>query len=362
MEGRGKTQVFGSVIDIAQEGDELKPVVVLIRPGMSANRLKWTAPVLRKAVEEGIFDGVRMFRDHNKPNPINRSMNELVSAVESSRIGGPNEKDAKGRPLTDAVIGNVKFLDKGFAAFAQEAREYMGTSVVVQYIGERKRDREGPYVEPKRITNAISVDWVPFPAVPGTGLIDYAQESFTVEKWTDEDIEQLRRERPELFAGTSQEGQPGSVDVSAVAQEAAKQVASQIKTAMSEVVAEAVKTTQEQIAQESREKAETLRKIDDYLKGIALPTSTKSRIRAQFDGAREYNEDELKTACESARAEFDEYRKQAGITGPMITGGGVTGSAQEGEGDGGPAVPPYQHQALAALGGAFSGRTQGKKE
>lgn len=355
MDGHGTAvAVEGSYELIAQEGQSSRARVVLIRPGMSANRLKWTAPVLKQAVEDGIFNGVRMFRDHNRENPTGRKTGELVSAVETSVIGGRNDKDARGNSLAGAVIGDVRFLDSSFASFAQEAREYLGTSVVVNYIGERGRDRDGPYVEPKRITKAISTDWVPFPAVQGTGIL--AQESFSMD-WknlSDEDIAALRKERPDLF--TSHESHDtADVDVTAIAQEAAKQVAGQIK----EAVAAAVKETQEQMAQESREKAATMASIDAYLKGVALPASTKARLRAQFDGAREYKEDELKVACEAATAEFDEYKKAAGITGPVLVGAGVTGTSQEGSA---PVVSNGSEMAHAAVMGAFGVKAPSKND
>ena len=359
MDGHGTTTFFGELVElVAQEGKSPRAAVTLIRPGMSSNRLKWTAPVLRKAVDDGIFNGVRMFRDHNKQQPLNRRMDELVSAVETARVGGRQEKDTKGNSLSGAVIGDVRFLNPSFASFAQEAGEFMGTSIVVAYHGERGRDKDGPYIEPREITKAISVDWVPFPAVPGTGILNFAQESFSMD-WKDltpEEFAQLQKERPELFAQEGQGTHGAQVDVAAIAAEAAKQVTGMITDAVSK----AVKDTQDKIAQESEEKKATLESIDKYLSGVALPASTKTRIRAQFDGAREYKEDELKTACESATKEFEEYRKAAGITGPVIKGAGSSGMTSEGEGS--PVVSPGAAMAHEATMSAFGVRVPVKSQ
>lgn len=142
-------------------------------------------------------------------------------------------------------------------------------------------------------------------------------------KMTPEEFAQLKKDQPELFA--SESADPPAVPVVGLTQE---QINIAIAESLKGVVGEAIKTAQEQVAQEAQTRLDNDKKLDAYLAGVAVPKSTKERLRAQYSGSLEYDEAVIKIASESAVAEFAEYAKAAGITGPKITGAGMTGSAQ----------------------------------
>lgn len=286
--------------------------VTVIRSGMSKNRKNWNENALKRAAEAGKFNGIKMFRDHNLKNPHDRKIAELVSVLENTAW------DA----ATKRVVGEARFIDKSFQAFAQEAKDHIGLSGVIDFRGQRKRDSAGPFWDVDDIVNTVSVDWVAFPAAGG-GIDSFisAQES-EMGEWTNltaDDIAEMQKERPELFP-TARGGTAAEAAVSFDPEALKKDLTDSVKS----VIGDAVRQAQESWENEQAKKASTKRATESYLEGVALPRLTKTRIAAQFDGAAEYDEDKLKEAVTAAEAEIKEW--SGGKGGPSHSTTGMSGS------------------------------------
>jgi hypothetical protein len=282
--------------------------VVIVRPGVSKNRKNWTPAALQKAVDAKIFDGIPMYLGH-APRGTSRNLLDLKSAIESTELGPEGE-----------IAGNVTFIDKEFAARAQAAKKFFGTSIDVLFDGQKVKGRDGlPQWDVNEIVVANSVDWVPNPAAGG-GIDRFlsAQESEDVIDWSKVTLEDLQKNRPDLLpASESGDGKPPAQGNPPPSGDAAPVTKAELKQALEEAHAEWEKGKAQEAAAQ--------RQVAARINAAALPARTKTRLIASFDGVNEYKEADVDAAVKSAQEEL----KEAGAPGPKVVGLGNTGDGTD---------------------------------
>lgn len=303
--------------------------VVIIRPGQSANRRNYRTEAIQQAVNEGLWNGARMFKDHNVKAPLERKTDELVARIVpgSVRVGQADEVDADGNSLQGAAIGRGKFFSPSFASFAFESDGALGVSSSHQFQGRRYRAADHTiHEEVDRFLSVNSVDWVPFPAAGGQ-VLGFASEGRETMDWNDLTVEALREHRSDLIDAIVETASEGEEDVSGDADETDEQpviTAGMSKTEIEALVAQSVKTATEAIETRHTKTAEATRKIRALVSASGLPAKAQERIVAQFDGAEEFVEGTVQEAITDMQAVIAEVKP------PRVTGlGSSTGTASE---------------------------------
>lgn len=305
------------------DDDSLTAKVTIIREGMNMSRPRknYTKAALQQAVQEGIFNNLRMFADHSNKPPIKRSIKELVSGTGITEY--EEDTDGKGR-----ITAPVKFFNEDFYKFAKHAHEHMGTSISTLVRGTRFRAPDGVVQEdihgfvPQAKQNS-SVDWVVFPSAGGKiESFITAQEGVNVEdlEWGEITPEMVKEHAPELYQ--SIQATAPKPEVITPAKENVKDAPEGALVLTPEEfqakVQEAVNSAIDAAETKRSNQATVARQIAGLVDGAALPAKTKSRIKASFDGVETFDEALVKESIEDAKAEL----KEAG--GPRISGMGVT--------------------------------------
>jgi hypothetical protein len=297
-----------------EEADDGKKKLVanvrLIKSGLSKNRRNYRATALKESVDKGIWNGVRMFANHSKTVPLQRPMQEMVAAVESTSW------DSK----AESVEAKVVFFNKDFYEFAERAKEYMGDSINALVQGTRTRDNRGQVTEDiHRIVQPHSVDFVIYPAAGG--MIHSFEGEGDMIDWssiTSKDIKENAAAlydaiKAEVIAETPPPDPPKDPEptASALTQE---QINGQIKAA--------IEAHDKEVAETNRKIAVVNEKMLSAFSKSGLPLATQKRVMNSFEGVTEFDEEAVKESIEAAKEEL-----VAVGAGPHITGQGPSGAA-----------------------------------
>lgn len=317
----------GFISSTESENGEMRAKIRIIKAGLSKNNRNYRVGAIKKAAQEGIFNGVRMFVNHadrKKPNAhLERGYMEMVSAIESTEYDEANQ----------ALNGNVVFFDEAFYRRADRAKAYTGVSIDALLRGTRQPQPGGRALEDiHEFAQPRSVDWVVYPAAGGQILameseegdedvIDWAAVEAEASKLSEED---LKKNLPTLWAKWKPEnhGQPG-VHGSAQEGDEKEYVA---KEEIDEIIRQRFTAYEEEQRKIRARQESAAEQVRAAFATSGLPERTRTRLMVGFEGLEEFNEDAVKQAIEDAKEEL----KAAGA-GPIITGMGPSGSSQEGE-------------------------------
>jgi hypothetical protein len=301
------------------DDQKMEAEVTIVKPGISENRINHKPAAIAKAVEEGIWDGSRMFIDHGEPGnmermPWRRSIRDLVSRMQETWVGSIGE--AKGR---------VKFLNKEFYEFAKEAKDAIGLSMATWYEGRPARENGQRVYEVERYTKNRSIDWVAFPAAGGA--IDKflpAQEGMEVD-WDELTADMLLEHRPDLIptAATESAGnEPGDGNKTKPAEGSAP-VATitevDVQRMLGAALEEAKSEWKSEFEQEQTEKDTARAQVADFVKDAGLPEPSEKAIIRQFSGVKAFVEEDVQTAIDE---KFTELEAAGFRKGPRVSNGG----------------------------------------
>jgi len=283
--------------------------IAIIKTGMSKNRRNYRESALKESVDKGIWNGVRMFANHSKTVPLQRPISEMVAAIESTEWN----------PTTKAIDADVRFFNKDFFEFAQEAKDYMGDSINAMVQGTRVRDGRGQVTEDiHRIVQPHSVDFVIYPSAGG--MIHSFEGEGEMIDWTAITAKDIKENAAEVYAAIQKETPPPpdppkdpEPPEGGLTQE---QVNAQIAAALEA---------------RDKEQTETKKKIDavnakvvEAFKTAGLPEPVAKRVMSAFEGQTEFDEAAVKESIEEAKEEL----KVLGV-GPRIVDQGPSGAAGE---------------------------------
>lgn len=298
----GLFDVSEAEFHVEESTGELRAKVRILKAGRSKNNRNYRPAAVREAVEKQMFNGVRMFIDHDptKP-PLKRSMRDLVSAIESTTY---DEKD-------QAMDAQVVFFNKEFYDFAQRAKNYMGDSINALVRGTRVRGADGVVEEDiQGFHQPRSVDWVIYPAAGG---FIQAFESEEEVDWSQITLEQLKEHAPAILEAYKSEVQESATPVVATS-------ATTVDPAViAEIVAEKIKVYEAERAEILRKQNEAAEKIRNHLMTTGLPERTRHRVLQSFEGVEEFDQAAVDVLVTEAKEEL----KAAGAS-PKITGHGPT--------------------------------------
>jgi hypothetical protein len=309
----------------AQEGEDgrLTAKIRIIKAGLSKNNRNYRPSALKRAAQEGIFDGVRMFVDHAQKGKtsLSRSFMDMVSAIESTEYDEPNQ----------ALNGNVEFFDEDFYKRVKRAQAFAGISIDSLLRGTRTPQPGGRALEDVHaFTHPRSVDWVVYPAAGGqllateseeegesVGDIDWAAIEAEAGTLTAEDIQ---KNSPTLWKLFHPEGTANKLPVHGNAPEstAAEYVAKEEVDALVDARFEAYRKEQKRIEDLKESAAEQVRAA---FATSGLPPVVRARVMHGFEGITEFKQEEVQKAIDDAKEEL----KAVGV-GPHISGMGPGGT------------------------------------
>jgi len=303
------TESTFSVEEAADGKKKMMAHVDIIKTGMSKNRRNYRETALKESVDKGIWNGVRMFANHSKTVPLQRPMQEMVAAIESTNWN----------PTTKAVEADVRFFNKEFYEFAQEAKDYMGDSINAMVQGTRSRDTSGQVTEDiHRIVQPHSVDFVIYPSAGG--MIHSFEGEGEMIDWTAITAKDIKENAAEVYAAILAEAPKPEPDKkpedpppsTGLTQE---QVNAQIAAALEARDKDQIETKNKILAVNAQ--------VAEAFKTAGLPEPTKHRVMAAFEGQTEFDQAAVTTAINEAKEEL----KAIGV-GPRIVDQGPSGSGE----------------------------------
>lgn len=312
----------------------------IIKSGVSKNNRNYRPEALKQAAKEGIFNGVRMFVNHDrKRKHLERGMGELVSAIESTEYDEDNK----------SLNGRVEFFDKNFYDYANRAKRYIGPSIDSILRGVRIPQPGGRALEDIYGFQSVnSVDWVVYPAAGGAILameseeededmgdkLDFKALEEDLGSLTEEDIQ---KNLPSLWKKFHPEssGQPG---VHGNAQESESETIS--KDEIEEIVKQRLTAYENEKAETQRKIASASEQVKAAFAASGLPEPVRGRVMRGFEGVEEFNETAVKEAIDDAKEELKQLK-----VGPQITGMGPGNSAGDTDGT---ATQMHAHEGVMA--------------
>lgn len=332
------------------QGDGKPPTdfeIVIVRPGESTNRRNYSRAAIKRAVESGFWNGAKMFADHptDLRMPRKRSINDLVAGINTTRLGPSGE-----------AIGVGRFFKPEFAAFAAEAKDHMGVSIVHEFKGRRMKGADGKvHEEVDDFLVNHSVDWVAFPAAGG-GITQFltATESEEDVDWETLTPEMVQEHAPAVYDSivetvreSAMTGNEGENDEGGAPKPndagAAPITLDDVRKVVSESVAEARKEWET----ERDQTADAAAKTASLVEKSGLPAKARDRIVAKFTGTSEFVEATVQEAIDDEQA----YLKELGVAGPVVKGLGASGVTGESKVDA--AAPGSGAPSLGAMSRAF---------
>lgn len=304
-------QVSEAEFDKDDATGKMSAKFVLIRAGRAINPRNYRPAALQKAVQEGTYNGMRMFVDHGDKPPLKRSLREMVSAVESTDWDPSIGKQG-------GIRGTAEIFDPKFFDYASRAKKYMGVSanhqIQVQYVKEGAQTIQ----DVVGIPQAYSVDWVLYPSAGGE-ILSFARESEGEDQveWSDITLDTLKANAPQLVEQLTAELKPAAEAIVAPVV-TADQISAMVRQGVQEAVAEMAKKD------EQRDIAAT--EIRKHISKSGLPPRVQTRLIGMFADALEYVEADIKAAVDDAKEEL----KELGV-GPAITGEGPTSTSTGGK-------------------------------
>jgi hypothetical protein len=338
---------------------QVRAVHTLIKAGRSKNNREYREAALRTAVSKGMYNGLRMFMDHDRTKlPTQRSVRELVAGVEEAWYDEP----------TKSVKGKVLYIDREFAEKMSTGHQFMGNSMSQVVRGERRKDPvTGKMFEDiSEIISPRSCDFVVFPAAGG-GLEGFVQEGDDEVDWTSLTIEELEANLPPALAeeflkkhntleaatcpdcGGTADAANGNCANPMHKKTAAPPVAAEslTKEAVAGLIQEGI---QSYINHQSSVVAER-EKIATHISKAGLPKLTAERLIRTFSAAESFDQAAVDKIIEQTREEL----KAAGA-GPRLSGFGPSGSSD-------PAPAPQvisAHEAVESFFGTKPASKDGK--
>lgn len=321
--------------------------IQIIKAGRAKGKKRdYTSQALRQAAKEGIYNGIRMFVDHSDKTPLKRSMQELVSAVESTEYN----------PKTDAIDGQVEFFNKDFFDYAQRAKKYMGVSASHQIMVNNVMEGRDTIQRVVKIPSADSVDWVVYPAAGGEAL-SFAQESEGVEDvdWEKVTLKDLKEHAPTLLEEhkkeVAKESEEPEEDPKLKKTNESEDDQPMSKAEVTRLVQEQVQSIQKASEAENEKRIAAGKKIREFVGKAGLPQRVATRIINSFADATEYVEESVKASVDDAKEEM----KELGVRGPKITGNGTTQTTSASESE---TEAPRVHHARESVEAAFGVKTK----
>lgn len=331
IQERRVTEVFDlseaefETIEEAGGHKRLMATVRILKSGRSKNNRNYRPQALKEAVDQKLFDGIRMFINHDpsKP-PMRRPMQEMASAIESTSY---HEADK-------AIDARVEFFDEKFYDYTQRAKKYMGDSINALVRGTRIKGSDGVMEEDiQGIVQPRSVDWVIYPAAGGEILAFEGEDEGAEVDWDKLTLDELKKNAPHLITEMEAERPPDpdpdddEKDDDEKDDEKDDDAAESLnRAAIEALVQEGVKSYIAGQEAEKAKKTQAAEKVRAKMATSGLPEKTRARVTASFEGATEYEEVKVQKAIDEAKEEL----KAVGA-GPHITGNGPSaGSAANG--------------------------------
>lgn len=313
------TEIFDvseAIFEKDKDTGKMTAKVTILKAGRAKNPRNYRSSAVSKAAKEGVYDGLRMYVNHSDKPPTKRSMNELVSAVESTEYDSKN----------DRIIGNVEFFSPEFYDYAQRAKKHIGVSADHRIKVQKVREASGQMIDDVlEIVGAHSVDWVIYPSAGGE-VISFAKESEGADEveWDQVTLDQLKANAPAVLdaykAELVKEAEKPPKDDKKVDDK--EEPAALTADSIAKLVKEAIDEDRKAHETESSQRAMATKKVRDYVGKAGLPARTRDRIISQYSDVLEYVESDVKESVEDAKAEL----KEAGA-GPSITGQGPSGGS-----------------------------------
>jgi len=334
----------GSLIEAKESEDgRLTAKIRIIKAGVSANNRNYRVGALKKAAQEGTFNGVRMFVNHANPKDpqghLKRGFMEMVSAIESTEYDEPNQ----------ALNGNIEFFDEAFYQRVNRAKNYAGVSISSLLRGTRTPQPGGrAYEDIHEFAQPRSVDWVVYPAAGGMILAMEDEEGELVSEidWAAVEAEagtlsedEIKKNLPSLWAKwhptsdanklpihghESDEGDDEGDDDSKKDKKGVKRLYAQ------EEIDQLIDGRFAAYEKERKETEEKIAAANEQIRAAfaasGLPEKTRNRVMAGFEGVEVFEKDKVEKAITDAKEEL----KSLGL-GPKITGMGPGGTPTSGD-------------------------------
>lgn len=320
----------------AATDDEGTQWITIIKEGVSENNRRYSKSTLQKAVDERVYENMRMFVDHSDGPPLKRSMRDLVSAITTTELD-TSFPDKKAR-----VRGAVEWIDEEWQKKIEKGKDHVGVSHDALLRGTRSMKNGRRFEDISEIPRVNSVDWVIYPSAGGGFENSFlAQEGVDMKDaidWDAIDEDMLKEHKPDLYktlTARSQESDEEDDDEEeeteeeeeTPAQESRKSKGSKkpvktVKVKKSKVqrqVEDIVRRSFETVEKERETKKEVHDKVEALVNKSTLPDLTKKRVIASFEGKESFEEDRVKEAITDAKAEI------AAIAGPRIRDMGPSG-------------------------------------
>lgn len=351
-----ETILDGETVISAQEDADgrMMATIRIIKAGVSKNNRNYRPSALKKAAQEGIFNGVRMFVDHTTPGkaPTSRKFYDLVSAIESTEYDEENK----------ALNGRVEFFDEAFYKRVDRAKKYTGVSIDSVLRGTRHPQPGGRALEDiHEFAQPRSVDWVVYPAAGGEILAMESEGDENVIDWAALEAEagtlteeELKKNAPSLWKKFHPETTANGLPVHGNAPESTADDEEFVrKEEIDEIVSARITAYQTEQKAVQERIASAMEQVRAAFATSGLPDRTQKRLMQGFEAQESFDEAAVQKAIDDAKEEL----KAAGA-GPRITGMGASGS-QESTGE----VKTFSaHENVAALFGKKAATSDDPKE
>jgi hypothetical protein len=299
--------------------------MTLIRAGMSANRRNYRASALEAAANAGKYNGLRMFVDHSEKPPLKRSLNEVVSGVESSQWNSANQ----------TVEGTVVFFDDSFADKVEKAKSFVGVSVNNLIRASRQPQADGTVMEDvQSIERVHSVDWVIYPAAGGElqHFLESEEGDGMAIDWTKITADDLKKNAPAIVKLLQEETNPPDDDdeeedtddtdsgSGANGEDKPEPVT---KESIAQMIAQGIAQHDREIASAAEKQRAAASLVQAHLDKSGLPQVVRARMARTFATmpAAAVTESAVTESITEAKEELKALK-----VGPQITGMGPSGS------------------------------------
>lgn len=355
------TKIKGREVFQASEAsldDEGNQWITIIKEGVSINNRNYKKSALEKAVEDGVYEGARMFVDHSDGPPLKRGIRELVSGIENVVLD-TSFADGKAR-----VRGQVNWFDDGFKEFVDKAQKHIGVSHDALLRGTRSTKNGRRYEDIDAITKAHSVDWVVYPSAGGGfefGVKEGVEMPDAID-WDAIDEDMLKKHKPDLYDALtkrrSQESEDDDEDEDEdedeSAQEAVKVKGKKSKKSkkglinlrgLESQIESMVSRAVENVQKRQDARADTQTKIAGLVNSSTLPPVVKSRLIKQHRDVETFDEAAVKEAIEDAKNEV------AALVQPRVRSMGLTGTGAGSSAKA--AIVGRAHESVSSIFGGY---------
>jgi len=285
--------------------------VRILKAGKSKNRRNYSPKVVKEAVDQKIFDGALMFKDHDRKRgePQQRGVDEMVSVIESTTFD----------EATNSAIGRIEFFDRPFYNKAQAAKDRLGVSINALVKGTRQVIAGETQEDITGWGRGRSVDWVLFPSAGGQILAFEDEDVEPMLDWSKVTAEELKKNASSVYEEILAEGKVVKADPpkDPKPDPAEPPVDAVPRAEVQTMIAQALEDAQRAASEKQSKIAATAAKVRDAFEKSGLPPRTRARIMATYEGVEEFDEAAVTESIKTAKEELD-----AAGAGPHITGMG----------------------------------------